>query len=51
MPASSPVLPFINRQFLDAHPGTEVEVSFLGLEEKRVKFTNFDLDVGIIYID
>jgi DNA-binding transcriptional LysR family regulator len=51
MPTSSPILPFINRHFLDLHPGVQIEVSFLGLEEMRVKLTNFDLDVGITYID
>lgn len=51
MPTSSPILPFINRRFLDAYPGVQVEVHFLGLEELRVKLTNFDLDVGITYID
>jgi DNA-binding transcriptional LysR family regulator len=28
-----------------------VDVSFLGLEEMRVKLINFELDVGITYID
>jgi DNA-binding transcriptional LysR family regulator len=51
MPTSSPILPFINRRFLELHPGVQIEVSFLGLEELRVKLTNFDLDVGITYID
>jgi DNA-binding transcriptional LysR family regulator len=51
MPTSSPILPFINRSFLELHPGVRIEVSFLGLEELRVKLTNFDLDVGITYID
>jgi DNA-binding transcriptional LysR family regulator len=51
MPTSSPILPFINRKFLALYPGVQIEVSFLGLEELRVKLTNFDLDVGITYID
>jgi DNA-binding transcriptional LysR family regulator len=51
MPTSSPALPHINRHFLDLHPGVKVEVSFLGLEEMRVKLINFELDVGITYID
>ncbi|HZS83237.1 MAG TPA: LysR family transcriptional regulator [Stellaceae bacterium] len=51
MPTSSPILPFITRQFLQLHPGVQIQVSFLGLEEMRVKLTNFDLDVGITYID
>jgi len=51
MPTSSPVLPHINRHFLKAHPGVQVEVSFLGLEELRGKLINFELDVGITYID
>jgi DNA-binding transcriptional LysR family regulator len=51
MPTSSPVLPHINRHFLELHPGVQVDVSFLGLEELRVKLINFELDVGITYID
>src|SRR6266481_4933325 len=51
MPTSSPVLPQINRHFLKLHPGVKVEVSFLGLEEMRVKLINFELDVGITYIE
>jgi DNA-binding transcriptional LysR family regulator len=51
MPTSSPALPHINRHFLGLHPGVRVEVSFLGLEEMRVKLINFELDVGITYID
>jgi DNA-binding transcriptional LysR family regulator len=51
MPTSSPVLPQINHHFLELHPGVQVEVSFLGLEEMRVKLINFELDVGITYID
>ena len=51
MPTSSPALPHINRHFLALHPGVRVEVSFLGLEEMRVKLINFELDVGITYID
>ena len=51
MPTSSPVLPQINRHFLEIHPGVQVEVSFLGLDEMRVKLINFELDVGITYID
>jgi DNA-binding transcriptional LysR family regulator len=51
MPTSSPALPHINGHFLKLHPGVRVEVSFLGLEEMRVKLINFELDVGITYID
>jgi DNA-binding transcriptional LysR family regulator len=51
MPTSSPALPHINRHFLALHPGVRVEVRFLGLDEMRVKLINFELDVGITYID
>ena len=51
MPTSTPVLPYINRRFLDAHPDTHIDVSFLGSEALRTKLTNFELDVGITYID
>ncbi len=51
MPTCSPILPFIDRQFAKRHPGVRFQVSFLGLEEMRVKLANFDLDVGITYTD
>jgi DNA-binding transcriptional LysR family regulator len=51
MPTSSPALPLINSHFIKLHPGVRLEVSFLGLEELRVKLINFELDVGITYID
>ena len=51
MPTSTPVLPYINRRFLDVHPGVRMDVSFLGLEEMRLKLINFELDAGITYID
>jgi DNA-binding transcriptional LysR family regulator len=51
MPTSSPVLPHINGLFLQRHPGVQVDVSFLGLDELRVKLINFELDVGVTYID
>jgi DNA-binding transcriptional LysR family regulator len=51
MPTSSPVLPFIGKKFSGLHPGVQINIAFLGLEEMRVKLTNFELDVGITYID
>jgi DNA-binding transcriptional LysR family regulator len=51
MPTSSPVLPFIAKQFAGIHPGVQINIAFLGLEKMRVKLTNFELDVGITYID
>ena len=50
MPTSSPVLPRIDACFLKRHPGVQVDVSFLGLDELRVKLINFELDVGITYL-
>src|SRR5260370_24473216 len=44
------VRPHYNRHFLTLHPGVQVEVSFLGREDLRVKLINFELDVGITYI-
>ena len=51
MPTCSPILPFIDREFSKRHPGIRFQVSFLGLEEMRIKLANFDLDVGITYTD
>ncbi|HEY7248148.1 MAG TPA: LysR family transcriptional regulator [Xanthobacteraceae bacterium] len=51
MPTSSPILPDIDRHFLELHPGVQVDIRFLGLDELRAKLVNFELDVGITYID
>jgi DNA-binding transcriptional LysR family regulator len=51
MPTSSPILPFITGQFFQLHPGVQIQICFLGLDEMRVKLTNYELDVGITYID
>jgi DNA-binding transcriptional LysR family regulator len=51
MPTSSPIIPFINKHFAKRHPGIRLDISFLGLEEMRVKLANFELDVGITYTD
>jgi DNA-binding transcriptional LysR family regulator len=51
MPTSSPVLPYINACLLERYPGVQVNLTFLGLDELRMKLTNFELDVGITYID
>ena len=39
MPTCSPILPFISEQFSKRHPGVRVQISFLGLEEMRIKLS------------
>lgn len=51
MPMSSPVLPLINHLFSQQHPGVQINVQFLGLEQMKLGLTNFQLDVGVTYLD
>jgi DNA-binding transcriptional LysR family regulator len=51
MPTSTMVLPIFVKEFQDHHPGVQIEISFLGLDKLRAGLTNFDLDVGIAYLD
>lgn len=51
MPMSSPVLPLINELFSQQHPGVQISIQFLGLEQMKLGLTNFQLDVGVTYLD
>ncbi|NQU61106.1 MAG: LysR family transcriptional regulator [Rhodospirillales bacterium] len=50
MPNSSPVLPLFSKLLAQKHPGVEVDIKFLGIEETKQGLSNFSLDVGITYI-
>lgn len=51
MPTSTTLLPIFVKEFLRLHPAVHVEINFLGLDRLRAGLTNFDLDVGITYLD
>lgn len=51
MPMSSPVLPLISHLFSHNHPGVQIGIQFLGLEQMKLGLTNFQLDVGVTYLD
>lgn len=51
MPMSSPILPIINRLFLAQHPAVKIDISFLGLDKMKLGLTNFELDVGLTYLE
>jgi DNA-binding transcriptional LysR family regulator len=51
MPMSSPVLPLISQLFSQQHPGVQISIQFLGLEQMKLGLTNFQLDVGVTYLD
>lgn len=51
MPMSSPVLPLINSLFARKHPAVQVDIQFLGLEPLKQGLNNFELDVGITYLE
>ena len=50
MPNSSPVLPLFSQLLAQKHPGVEVDIKFLGIEETKQGLKNFSLDVGITYL-
>ncbi len=50
MPNSSPVLPLFNQLLAQKHPGVQVEIQFLGLDETKLGLSNYSLDVGITYL-
>ena len=51
MPTSSPVLPRINQLFSDSYPSVEVDIQFLGSDKLINELRNFELDVGITYLE
>ena len=50
MPNSSPVLPLLSHLLAETHPGVEVDIRFLGIEETKLELSNYALDVGITYL-
>jgi len=51
MPMSSPVLPVINQLFFSRHPSVQIDIRFLGLDKMKTGLTNFELDVGVTYLE
>jgi len=50
MPNSSPILPLFNHRLSKKHPGVEVDIQFLGIEQTKIGLNDFSLDVGITYL-
>lgn len=51
MPTSSPVLPRINQLFSALYPSVDVDIQFLGSDKLINELHNFELDVGITYLE
>jgi len=51
MPMSSPLLPTFSRLFNEKYPSVQIDIQFLGFEQMTVGLTNFEIDVGITYLD
>ncbi len=51
MPMSSPLLPVLSRLFNARHPMVQLDVQFLGFDQMLLGLKNFELDVGITYLD
>jgi len=50
MPNSSPILPLFSHLLSKKHPGVEVDIQFLGIEQTKIGLNNYSLDVGITYL-
>lgn len=51
MPTSSPILPRVNQLFSALYPSVEVDIQFLGSDKLINELHNFELDVGITYLE
>ena len=51
MPMSSPVLPLINQLFSENYPSVQVDIQFVGSDKLINELHNFELDVGITYME
>lgn len=51
MPMSSPLLPLFSRLFNEQHPSVQIDIQFLGFDQMTLGLTNFELDVGITYLN
>jgi len=51
MPMSSPLLPIFSRIFNERYPSVQIDIQFLGFDQMTLGLTNFELDVGITYLD
>lgn len=51
MPMSSPVLPLLNTLFSTRYPEVRLDIQFLGLDKMKLDLNNFQLDVGISYLE
>lgn len=51
MPMSSPLLPVISSLFIERHPKVQLDIQFVGYDEMTLGLKNFELDVGITYLD
>jgi DNA-binding transcriptional LysR family regulator len=51
MPMSSPLLPQMSRLFHERYPSVQIDIQFLGEEKLTLGLINFELDVGISYLD
>lgn len=51
MPTSSPMLPIVARLFQQNHPGVQIDIQFMGIDQLTLALKNFELDVGITDLD
>ncbi|MCU4161972.1 LysR family transcriptional regulator substrate-binding protein [Acidiphilium sp. AL] len=51
MPSCSPILPFITSALTQRYPAVTVNICFLGIDELRRRVLNFELDLGIGYLN
>ncbi len=50
-PMSSPLFPTVSQLFQKRHPGLQIDIQFMALDRLVLGLTNFEIDVGITYLD
>lgn len=51
MPMSSPLFPAVSQLMQKRYPGVQLDVQFMGLDRLVLGLNNFELDVGVTYLD
>ncbi len=51
IPMSSPLIPTISQLMQENHPSVQLDVQFMGLDQLTLGLSNFEIDIGITYID
>ena len=51
IPMSSPLFPTVSQLFQQRHPGIQLDIQFMGVDQLVLELTNFTRDIGVTYLD